>query len=149
MRLNESNFEFGIVQGRLIQSPEGCLQWFPQEYWESEFFLANALGINFIELIAERHHNGRNPIWTDEGIDRIKNLAKRNNLSIHALCNDYIIDHSLATGQNVIKQNIKLISRAKLLGVKKLILPLFEKSELNNNNMMIYKECLLNISSVA
>lgn len=141
--------EFGIVQGRLVQSPKGYLQWFPQEYWESEFFLASAVGFNFIEFIAERDHNEKNPIWTDEGINKIKELAGRNNLSVHTLCNDYIIDHSLTAKQGVVEQNMKLISRAKLLGVHKLILPLFEKSEITENNMDMYKECLSDIGSAA
>ena len=32
--------KLGIVQGRLIQSPPGELQWFPQDDWEKEFFIA-------------------------------------------------------------------------------------------------------------
>ena len=34
---------FGMVQGRLIKSPQNQLQWFPQPYWEDEFFVAGAL----------------------------------------------------------------------------------------------------------
>ena len=45
--------EFGIVQGRLTQSPPGCLQWFPQGCWQKEFKIASDIGINYIELIAE------------------------------------------------------------------------------------------------
>ena len=79
---NKNNSKFGIVQGRLIQSPKGHLQWFPQNYWESEFFLASAVGFNFIEFIAERDHNENNPLWTDAGINKIKYLVDSNNLSI-------------------------------------------------------------------
>lgn len=89
MSMNNS-VRFGMVQGRLIQSPPDELQWFPQEFWESEFFLAPALGIDYIELIAERVHNPENPLWTDDGISQIKNLVKRNGLSLHAFCNDYV-----------------------------------------------------------
>ena len=46
-----SNLKFGIIQGRLTQSPPGCLQWFPQQEWRSEFAKASELGISFIELI--------------------------------------------------------------------------------------------------
>ena len=55
----------GIVQGRLIQSPPGMLQWFPDEDWQAEFYIAATLGIENIELIAERVHNQNNPIWTE------------------------------------------------------------------------------------
>ena len=144
-----NNIEIGIVQGRLIQSPEGCLQWFPQEHWESEFFLASALGYNYIELIAERKHNENNPIWTKEGIEKIKNLSKRNNLSLEVLCNDYIIDHCLRDDRSVFEQNLRLISRIKLLGIQKSILPMFEKSEVTENNFEEYKEILKDLAVTA
>ena len=74
---------FGIVQGRLIASTSDQLQWFPQNYWETEFFLAPALGFNYIELIAERIHNPNNPLWTDEGVAKIKELSQRFPCFIH------------------------------------------------------------------
>lgn len=141
--------QFGIVQGRLIQSPEGLLQWFPQEYWEDEFFIASALGYNYIELIAERQHNEKNPVWTDRGIERIIALAKINSLSIHTLCDDYIIDHSLVHDESVFQQVINLISRANLLGIDKLIIPLFEESELTENNFDDYKNVLYELGNAA
>lgn len=144
-----SDIKFGIVQGRLIQCPEGCLQWFPQGDWESEFPLATTLGYNYIELIAERQHNENNPIWTDEGIENIKALAERNEMSLHVILNDYIIDHSLAGNKGVIEQTLKLISQAKLLGIQKLILPLFEKSELTEDNFTEYKNTLKKIANIA
>ena len=76
---------FGMVQGRLIQSPTGCLQWFPQEKWQEEFNIASDIGVDYIELIAETQHNQNNPIWTDDGINRIKQLVNDNNLTLHAL----------------------------------------------------------------
>jgi sugar phosphate isomerase/epimerase len=143
------NAEFGIVQGRLMQAPKGCLQWFPQEYWESEFFLASVLGYKYIELIAERQHNENNPIWIDEGIRRIKALAETNKLWLHAICNDYIIDHALTENKRVIEQTLKVISRAKLLGIQKLVLPLFEKSELTEGGFSENKSILKEIASAA
>lgn len=148
MSLN-NNLRFGIVQGRLIQAPVGQLQWFPQDHWESEFFLAAALGINYIELIAERNFNPLNPLWSDDGINRIKSLVQLNNLSIHAFCNDYIVNHPLILGDKVLTQNLKLIERGALLGCEKLILPLFEQSELNINNVNEYIEPLRVIADKA
>ncbi len=137
MLLNDG-LRFGMVQGRLIQSPSGQLQWFPQDYWESEFFLAAALGINYIELIAERNHNPNNPLWSDDGIAQLKALVQRNGLSSHAFCNDYIIDHSLPRSEEVLTQNLRLIQRGALLGCEKYILPLFEQSELTIGNVDEY-----------
>ena len=145
----QNKVRVGIVQGRLIQSPKDKLQWFPQEYWESEFFLASALAYNYIELIVERQHNKNNPIWTDEGIKKIKALTEINKLSLHVICNDYIIDHSLIKDKRTVEQTIKVIARAKLLGIQKLVLPLFEKSELTENKFDDYNNILKEIASAA
>lgn len=144
-----SNIRTGIVQGRLIQSPAEELQWFPQAYWEAEFFIAGTVGINYIELIAERNYNIHNPIWSDTGIAQIKELVKRNSLSLHALCNDYIVNHALIGNVEVLEQNLRLIERCKLLGCEKLILPLFENSELNYDNSDNYIEVLRTIADKA
>ena len=140
---------FGVVQGRLIQSPPGLLQWFPEDYWQSEFFLAASLGIDYIELIAERNHSSANPIWSDAGLAQIKALVKRNRLSLHAFCNDYIVDHSLSKSTEVLEQNLRLIERGMLLGCEKYILPLFEKSELTIANSSEYVASLRAIADKA
>lgn len=145
----KQKIKYGIVQGRLIQSPKGQLQWFPQDQWEDEFSIASSLGLNFIELIAERQHNKNNPIWTDEGVKKIKLLVKKNNLELNVICNDYIIDNSLLGNKNVFDYNLNFIKRAELLGMKKMILPLFEKSEITEENVHEYKDALTEIADIA
>ncbi len=140
---------FGIVQGRLIQSPPGHLQWFPQDQWQREFALAENLGYRFIEFIAERGHSPRNPLWTDAGIARIKTLAKKHGLIRYALCNDYIIDHSLAKGSDAMEHSLRLIVQGRKLGIKKFVLPLFEQSELNERNLKTYKPVLRELADSA
>ena len=140
---------FGIVQGRLITPPGNELQWFPQEEWDKEFELASELGMNYIEFIVERQHNMHNPIWDDDGIEKIKKLARKNNLLLHAFCNDYIIDHCLIKSKKVVDQTLNLILKGKQLGLEKLIIPLFENSELNFSNYKSYADALKEIGDVA
>jgi sugar phosphate isomerase/epimerase len=140
---------FGIVQGRLIQCPPGCLQWFPEDRWPDEFGLAANLGLDYIELIAEVQHNPDNPIWSDAGIDKIKSLATENGLSLHALCNDYMVEHTFLDGRDVLDQTLKLIERGRILGMEKLILPLFDASELPPDNMDDYIGPLSEIADTA
>ena len=61
--------------------------------WREEFRIASSLGYDYIELIAEVQHNVENPIWTNNGIAEIKKLTNDNKLSLHALCNDYVVEH--------------------------------------------------------
>jgi len=140
---------FGIVQGRLIKPPGNELQWFPENEWEKEFELASQVGLKYIELIADRQHNTQNPIWDDYGIEKIKKLANDNNLYLHALCNDYIIDHCIIKSNTVINQTLNLISKGKQLGLEKLIIPLFENSELTFSNYKKYSSVLTEIGDAA
>jgi len=139
---------FGMVQGRLTQSPPNCLQWFPQDLWEDEFIIAAELGVSYIELIAETNHNSKNPIWSSNGISKIRQLVEDNNLTLHALCNDFIIKNSLIDDK-VIQQNIDLIAQGKILGIEKYVMPLFEISELNSKNMKDFIEPIRIVAKAA
>jgi sugar phosphate isomerase/epimerase len=143
-----NNNQFGIIQGRLTQSPPGELQWFPQENWRDEFNIASGLGIDYIELFAETQHNLENPIWTDRGINQIKKLVMHNNLTSYALCNDYIIEHSFLD-EKVIQQNIDLLEQGKKIGIEKYIMPFFESSELSTDNMQNYILPIRRVAKVA
>jgi L-ribulose-5-phosphate 3-epimerase len=144
----KNNTRFGIVQGRLTQSPSGCLQWFPQSSWQEEFSLASKIGFNYIELIAEVQHNSKNPIWSDDGIEKIKQLVEECNLTLHALCNDYIIENSFLD-ERVIQKNIELLEQSKKLGIEKFIMPFFEISELSADNMHEYLEPIKRVAKAA
>jgi len=144
----KKSISFGIIQGRLTQSPPNCLQWFPEDSWEKEFITAKKLGINYIELIADIEYNPKNPIWSKNGRSKIRKLVKDNNLTHHALCNDFTINHSLLD-EKVIKQNFDLIKHAKDIGIDKYILPLFLESELNSKNMNEFIEPIRIIAKAA
>ena len=140
---------FGIVQGRLTPSSPGELQWFPGDLWPNEFPLAGGLGLDYIELIAEVQHNPDNPLWSDGGIERIKELARENELRLHALCNDYMVEHAFLDGRDVLDQTLRLIERGKLLGMEKFIVPLFDASEMTAENGADYESGLGEIADAA
>ena len=142
----QSKLEFGIVQGRLIESPPGLIQYFPKDNWEDEFSIASSLSIENIELIADREYNSNNPIWTDEGINKLINLSLKNHVNIHTVCNDHIINYSLINNDDILNQNLRLIEISKKLNCNKYILPFFEESELNMSN---YKEFIKPLRIIA
>lgn len=144
----KKNIRFGMVQGRLTQSPPDCLQWFPQDFWEDEFNTASELGVDYIELIAETQYNPSNPLWSKDGLIKIQKLVDENELTLHALCNDFIIENSLLDDE-VIKQNFDLINQGKSLGVQKYVMPLFEASELNIKNMNTFINPIRTVAKAA
>ena len=103
--------KFGIVQGRLTPSKE--LQAFPKD-WQKEFWQASVIGLDYIELIAEREFNKSNPIWS---------AAVKSPI----ICNDHVINHSLENGVAVLGTR-NLIDQAALIGSELIVLPLFEHS---------------------
>jgi sugar phosphate isomerase/epimerase len=142
--------KFGIVQGRLSKAPKNRLQFFPKNNWPDEFQKAKVVGLDFIELFAERKFNKTNPIWTINGCNRIKSLAKLNDLKLITLCDDHVIDKNIHK-QYYLKYFDNLLAAAERLGIKSIILPLYEKSNLTNKNYqnfistlkIILKKCSL------
>ena len=125
---------FGIVQGRLSVPPSPQLQWFPQNCWQDEFTVAQQIGIQFIELLAERQFNPSNPLWSHRGRDEIKSVSKQAGRLLYSSCLDYIIDHAvLDDSAGETQSNLEMFLEASSdLGCKVIILPLLEKSDLNS-----------------
>ena len=71
LKATVEKLKFGIVQGRLTQSPKGVIQCFPKD-WEKEFSKAAKLGLDNIELIADREYNEENPLWSFKGVEKLK-----------------------------------------------------------------------------
>ena len=127
----------GIVQGRLSVAPKNRLQYFPKNY-KHEFELAKKINFNFIEFFAERQFNPKNPIWSKFKLNDYKQLSKKNKLKIYTFCDDYVIENSIIT-KSTLNYLIKLIKNLNFLGVEKLILPLYEKSKIDEKNF--FKIC--------
>lgn len=111
--------KFGIVQGRLTQSTE--LQCFPKD-WRREFYIAEAIGLDYIELISEREHSSDNPIWST-------NPDKMLAIKSPIVCNDYIINHSLKDDAGARLWTYRLIEQANTIGCRLVVLPMMEESE--------------------
>ena len=127
---------FGIVQGRLSVPPEGQLQWFPQDSWQDEFSTAERIGIQFIELLTERHFNPDNPFWTEQGRATIKAMNLKTRRWLYSSCADYIIDHSLLDDpMGKTHEHVeKFLQASADLGCKVAVLPLLEQSDLNTSS---------------
>ncbi|MBA33560.1 MAG: hypothetical protein CMI84_01745 [Candidatus Pelagibacter sp.] len=133
----------GIVQGRLSYSGKK-LQYFPKKPYD-EFKLASKIGYEFIEFFGERIKNNRNPIWTDLGIEKYKKISKKNSIKIYSFCDDYVINHAISS-KKTLAQIVHTLQRLNKLKVKKYILPLYGKSEINHKNRVnTYK----NLSSIS
>jgi predicted xylose isomerase-like sugar epimerase len=88
--------QIGIMQGRLLDGPKSCdLDWFPEDDWEREFFIAKSLGFSFIELVIDRGTSSKNPILSKVGRERIKAVTQESGVEGSVCCVNSIIDKSI------------------------------------------------------
>ncbi|PEK39637.1 hypothetical protein CN568_24140 [Bacillus pseudomycoides] len=139
------SLNFGIIQGRLSQTPPEVLQKFPDN-WKEEFFLAKELGLKYIELLVEREFNPNNPIYSPQGLAEIKSVSEQTGVGVNSVCIDTFIQQDFEEGFHKL---IELIPSFAAIGVRRLIIPFFESSELNNVSIQRYKEPLLNCANIA
>ncbi|MBE6015710.1 MAG: sugar phosphate isomerase/epimerase [Lachnospiraceae bacterium] len=82
---------YGIMQGRLTPSNGRGIQFFPFDNWANEFGIASELGLDEIEFIFDYDNYISNPLWTNEGIDKINKLTDDTGVKVKSLCFDYFM----------------------------------------------------------
>lgn len=126
----------GIMQGRLLDPLNSSdLDWFPINNWEDEFSLAQQLGFQTIELVFDRKKDKRNPLYSYEGRKRLKKKFTENKLIPYSSCINYIIDYPLSDA-DIFEDVKESISYLKEIGINNVILPLFDRSSIEKNNMI-------------
>ena len=139
----------GVSQGRLIRPYNGELQCFPKDHWETEIYLADAVGLDFIEFLAERNFNSENPLWFESGQKTLFAASNIVGSKMYSSCNDYIIDHSALEDSSCEEFSLKLLESMKSIGCSLFVLPFFEKSEMNSINYEQFIPFISHISNEA
>ena len=118
----------GIIQGRLSPYTGGKIQSFPKNTWENEFILAKQLGLNTIELCLDSDDWEKNPIWTVQGTNRIKELTQETGIKPISLDPLYLAERGLRTNtkeiteeRNKIMENV--IPNCKELDMDYILMP--------------------------
>jgi len=125
------------MQGRLSSPKDNRIQFFP-ENWEREFELASQAQFDCIEWLYDFHDADTNPIATNEGIETIKSLMQHNNVKVNSLCAHCFIEKPLV-GASAGKKNESLsllgwlLSRLKMLGATRLVLPVEDAAHLTDS----------------
>ena len=130
--------KIGISQGRLIKPPNNELQWFPGIKWKKEFQIANQIGLNHIELLAEVNHNKLNPLWTKSGRNEINKYSQKYKIENYSACFDFLIKNEISEDfsekSDIIIYSKRFIDACSELNVKIIILPF-----LGENNLELSK----------
>lgn len=123
----------GIMQGRLSPPDTRRLQAFPHGTWEPEFEAARDIGLDSIEWLFEAERFRENPIWSESGRDRIRELSRQTGVAVLTLCADYFMPHRLhRAGLTERAKNLRVLSHlipaAASIGVRRILFPVLEES---------------------
>jgi hexulose-6-phosphate isomerase len=123
----------GIMQGRLVPSVGEKIQAFPGERWAEEFPQAAAAGLGCIEWVYDLASESTNPLGSDGGIARIKELATRHGVAVRSVCADYFMDQPLIRVTNVgLQERLQklewLLGQCRQVGIARVVLPFVDQS---------------------
>ena len=119
----------GVMQGRLVPPEGGRFQSFPRLRWRDEFALAKEADVDYIEWIVDSDLT--NPIFSLEGRLEMMALAFRNQISIPAICADWLMEHPLRDSFSLWKKKLYgLMCAAGEVGAKRIIVPFVDNSSI-------------------
>ena len=73
--INKNNL--GIMQGRLVDSPNKKIQCFPGIKWKKEFKIAKLNGFHLIEWTVNKYNLNTNPLLQQKKLKEIKKREKK------------------------------------------------------------------------
>lgn len=126
------------MQGRLTPQNGRGIQFFPFDNWENEFEYSSELGISHIDFIFDLENYKNNPLWSDEGIEKINNLKNKYNVEVNYICADYFMRNPFfRVSEDIKKENInilnKLIKIAHKIGATCIEIPLVDNSSIKSD----------------
>ena len=129
----------GIMQGRLIPPTDNRIQCFPRERWADEFELAARAGLDCIEWIYDLYGADANPLATDSGLEKLRDLAMQHKVKILSICADYFMDKPLVrASQAELEQRLNtltwLLKRGRLIGINRMVIPFVDASRIDTQN---------------
>ena len=124
------------MQGRLVPPTDNRIQCFPRERWSDEFALASQAGLDCIEWIYDLYGADVNPLATDAGIEKLKELIRLHNVKILSICADYFMDKPLVrASQAELDDRIStfywLLERGRLIGINRMVIPFVDASRID------------------
>jgi hexulose-6-phosphate isomerase len=127
----------GIMEGRLSPPVGPAIQAFPARHWADEFPAAEAAGLYCIEWIYDVDGDDVNPICSEEGAARFKELQARHHVVVESLCADYFMPQPLLKGPEADRRARRgkllwLLRRAAQLGISRVVLPFVDASKIED-----------------
>lgn len=136
------NHNIGIMQGRLTPPKGRGIQFFPFDNWQTEFYVAQKIGLSEIEFIFDYDNYKDNPLWTSDGQAEIKEVIIKTGVRVNAVCFDYFMrrpffKESDRQYERIYKENSELLSKVleamEQLKIGLIEIPLVDNSSLKSD----------------
>ncbi|WP_254612368.1 sugar phosphate isomerase/epimerase family protein [Pseudomonas putida] len=130
--------EIGFMQGRLCERVDGKIQAFPWSDWESEFAVAQQLGVVLMEWTLDQDRLYENPLMTAAGRQRIGELASRYGVRVLSLTGDCFMQApfykvSGAERARLLGDLSAVLEASAQLGIRYVLLPLVDNGSLTTD----------------
>jgi len=127
----------GIMQGRMVPPTDNRIQCFPRERWADEFELAAQAGLDCIEWIYDLYGADVNPLATDSGLEKLRDLSRQHNVKILSVCADYFMDKPLVrASQTELEDRLNtlywLLEQGRMIGIKRMVIPFVDASRIDS-----------------
>ena len=142
----------GIMQGRLVPPTDDRIQCFPRERWADEFELAAQAGLDCIEWIYDLYGADVNPLATDSGMEKLRDLSAKHKVKILSICADYFMDKPLVrASQAEMEDRLStlywLLQRGRLIGINRMVVPFVDASRIDTQDefdgVVMLLQCVL------
>jgi L-ribulose-5-phosphate 3-epimerase len=127
----------GFMQGRLSPMVNGCIQAFPWANWQEEFALASTLGMGLMEWTLDQERLYENPLLTESGQEKIRELSKCYGMTIPSLTGDCFMQapfwKAIGTRREALEEDFRaIVEGCANVGVSMIVVPLVDKGCLEN-----------------
>lgn len=132
--------KFGVVQGRLTESKERGIQFFPFEHWREEFDMVKELGLDEIQFIFDYDRYQENPLWQGNG-EAVGAMVNHSGVQVRSVCFDYFMrrafyKHQSGEREQLMAENRQILrhvlSNMLSQGVRLIEIPLVDDSSLQS-----------------
>jgi hexulose-6-phosphate isomerase len=127
--------EIGFMQGRLCDRVDGKIQAFPWRDWESEFFTAQRLGLRLMEWTLDHERLHENPLLTESGQNRIRNLMQQTGVRIASLTGDCFMQAPFYKvrgdeRETLLRELRAVLDASSQIGISHVLIPLVDNGAL-------------------
>ena len=127
----------GFMQGRLSPQVDGLIQAFPWSHWQSEFTLAERIGLGIMEWTLDQDKLYQNPLLTTVGQMEIRRLCTSHAVKISSLTGDCFMQAPFwkatsGLGAALKKDFMAIATACKAVGISIIVVPLVDNGRLEN-----------------